>query len=132
VADSAAPRDLASWRRPTADGIHVEHPLFARIPVLGAHLPLNILGPGVLLLDGGAWTVKAIGHHYGPSERITMSPGDWDGSTMNLVTGQSGQPLSPHYMDQWPAWRDGTTFAWPFSDAAVDRAKVHELVLQPK
>jgi len=45
--------------------------------------------------------------------------------------GQSGDPLSPYYRDQWPAWYGGSTYALPFTPAAVDAAAVHTLRLVP-
>ncbi len=47
---------------------------------------------------------------------------DWsniDGSTENIVLGESGNPLSPYFRDQWNDWYNGTTFALPFTPAAV-------------
>ena len=43
---------------------------------------------------------------------------DWsniDGSTENIVLGESGNPLSPYFRDQWADYYDGTTFALPFT-----------------
>jgi penicillin amidase len=45
--------------------------------------------------------------------------------------GESGDPLSPYYRDQWTYWYNGTTFALPFTDAAVAAATAHTLRLQP-
>jgi penicillin amidase len=56
---------------------------------------------------------------------------DLDQSTLNTVTGQGGNFLSPYYMDQWNAWYEGYTFTLPFSAKAVQAAKNHQLVLQP-
>jgi penicillin amidase len=75
--------------------------------------------------------VKQIAGLLGPSERFTTDFGDLDHSTLNIVTGQSGQPLSEHWMDQWRAWYEGTTFPLPFSDAAVKSAAKHTLTLEP-
>jgi len=66
-----------------------------------------------------------------PSERMTVDFSNLDASTMNIVTGQSGQIFSPHYLDQWKAWQEGRSFVFPFSDGAVNQAKRHELTLQP-
>jgi penicillin G amidase len=47
---------------------------------------------------------------------------DWsniDGSTENIVLGESSNPLSPYFRDQWNDWYGGTTFALPFTPAAV-------------
>jgi len=35
-------------------------------------------------------------------------------------------------MDQWKAWYEGTTLTLPFSKSAVEKARVHELVLEPE
>src|SRR5438445_3332821 len=52
-------------------------------------------------------------------------------STLNIVTGESGNFLSSNYMDQWKAWYEGYTLPFPFSMQAVENARVHELRLQP-
>jgi penicillin amidase len=62
---------------------------------------------------------------------MTVDLSDLDQSTLNLVTGQAGNFLSPYYMDQWKAWYEGTTFTLPFSQEAVAQARAHQLVLEP-
>src|SRR5207245_11486348 len=57
-------------------------------------------GPGVQDQSGSGYTVKAATRTHGPSERFTANLADLDQSTLNVVTGQSGNFLSPHYMDQ--------------------------------
>jgi penicillin amidase len=74
--------------------------------------------------------VKAVSGTHGPSERMTVDLADLDYSTLNLVTGEAGNFLSPYYMDQWQAWYENSTFAWPFSASAVQKASVHQLVLK--
>jgi penicillin amidase len=81
--------------------------------------------------SGSGYTVKAVTRHHGPSERFTANLADLDQSTLNTVTGQGGNFLSPYYMDQWKAWYDGTTFPLPFSAKAVEATKAHRLVLEP-
>jgi len=122
---------IRSWTRAKEFPSHFEHPIFGGSAWLRAILPQSITGPGIVSLDGDQWTVKANGNYYGPSERITMDLANFDNSTMNIVTGQSGQPLSPHYLDHWPAWLNGTTFPWRFSDAAIRQSAVHRLTLEP-
>ncbi len=131
VTGDAGSFKIRSWTRAKEFPSHFEHPIFGRIPWLRAILPQSIAGPGIVSLDGDQWTVKANGRFYGPSERITMDLADFDHSTMNIVTGQSGQPLSPHYLDHWPAWLNGTTFPWAYSDQAIERAAAHRLTLTP-
>jgi penicillin amidase len=109
-----------------------QHNIELRHPVLGA-LPLvgRFFGTGAHPLSGDGTTVKQIAGLLGPSERFTTDFGDLDHSTLNIVTGQSGQPLSEHWMDQWKAWYEGTTFALPFNDAAVRSSARHTLTLAP-
>jgi penicillin amidase len=92
----------------------------------------KLTGPGTHPLSGSNYTVKAVGKEFGPSERITWNFADFDQSTLNLVTGESGIFLSKHYTDQWPAWYAGRTFKFGFSPASVEKRKKHELMLEPK
>jgi penicillin G amidase len=50
---------------------------------------------------------------------------------LNIVLGESSNPLSEWFMDQWPAWYHGTTYPMPFSHNAVDAATTHTLTLTP-
>jgi penicillin amidase len=121
-----APKDLASWHWGAFNAVDIEHPILSRIALLR-----RWSGPGVQEQSGSRYTVKAVSRHHGPSERFTANLADLDQSTLNIVTGQGGNFLSPYYMDQWKAWYEGTTFTLPFSAKAVDAAKSHRLVLQP-
>ncbi len=120
------PQDLASWRWGRFNAVEIQHPILGKIPVLK-----DWAGPGLQEQSGSGYTVKAVTRHHGPSERFTANLADLDQSTLNIVTGQGGNFLSPYYMDQWKAWYEGTTFALPFSAQAVEAAKAHRLVLEP-
>ena len=67
----------------------------------------------------------------GPSQRFIMDWSNVDGSTENIVLGESGNPLSPYFRDQWSDWYNGTTFALPFTPAAVAAQTSHTLRLLP-
>ncbi|HVO60441.1 MAG TPA: penicillin acylase family protein [Terriglobales bacterium] len=121
-----APADLNGWRWGKAYPLDIQHPVLGRVPLIN-----RWTGPGVVEQAGGAFTVKQSTPELGPSERMTVDFSDLDQSTLNLVTGQAGNFLSPYYMDQWKAWYDGTTFTVPFSSAAVERTRRHRLVLEP-
>jgi penicillin amidase len=73
-----------------------------------------------------------VGRNFGASERATWNFANLDESTLNLVTGESGVFLSPHYMDQWAAWYGGSTFVFPFSATAVEKHRAHEMTLVPR
>jgi penicillin amidase len=120
------PKDLASWRWGAFNAIEIQHPILGKIPLIK-----RWSGPGVQEQSGSGYTVKAVTRHHGPSERFTANLADLDQSTLNTVTGQGGNFLSPYYMDQWKAWYEGTTFTLPFSAKAVEATKAHRLILEP-
>jgi penicillin amidase len=121
-----APKDLVSWRWGSYNAVEIQHPVLGQIPILN-----RWTGPGEQEQSGSGFSVKAVSRAHGPSERFTANMADLDQSTLNLVTGQSGDFLSPNYMDQWKAWYEGTTFTLPFTAKAVESARAHRLVLEP-
>jgi penicillin G amidase len=121
-----APKDLTQWRWGKFAPIEIDNPVLSRLPLVG-----RWTGPGLHDQSGGSYTVKQVGKTFGPSERYTADLSNLDHSTLNTVTGQGGNFLSPYYMDQWNAWYEGTTFALPFSKGAVEAGKVHALVMEP-
>ena len=127
LSDSDGGRELKSWKWGEFHPVEIQHPILGRIPLLK-----HWAGPGVQEQSGSGFTVKAVTRDHGPSERMTVDLSNFDQSTLNLVTGQSGNFLSPFYMDQWNAWHQGYTFTFPFSHPAVERARAHQLVLEPQ
>jgi penicillin amidase len=121
-----APSNLASWQWGAFNAVEIQHPVLGKIPIVR-----HWSGPGLQEQSGSGYSVKAVTPHHGPSERFTANLADLDQSTLNVVTGQGGNFLSPYYLDQWKAWYEGTTFALPFSETAVKEATVHQLVLEP-
>jgi penicillin G amidase len=121
-----APKDLGAWRWGRVNAIAIEHPVLGKIPGLE-----RWTAPGIKEQSGSGYTVKAVTRHHGPSERFTANLADLDQSTLNTVTGQDGNFLSPYYMDQWKAWYEGSTFPLLFTQRAVEDGGVHRLVLQP-
>ena len=121
-----APDDLNAWKWGPYNPVEIQHPIFGNIPFIQSWS-----GPGTQPQSGSGYTVKAVSRNHGPSERMTVDLSNLDQSTLNLVTGEAGNLFSPYYMDQWKAWYDGTTFAWPFSKSAEEKARAHQLTLQP-
>jgi penicillin amidase len=106
--------------------VEIDHPVLGKISLVR-----RWSGPGLREQSGSKYTVKAVTRHEGPSERFTANLADLDQSTLNTVTGQGGNFLSPHYMDQWKAWYEGSTFTFPFTQQAVEATAAHRLVLEP-
>ena len=126
VNDPHAPQDLTTWRWGAFNAVEIQHPILGKIPLIN-----RWSAPGVREQSGSGYTVKAVSRHHGPSERFTANMADLDQSTLNIVTGQGGNFLSPYYMDQWKAWYEGTTFTLPFSAKAVEVTRNHRLTLSP-
>lgn len=121
-----APADLSEWRYGSWHVVDLEHPLAKFLPFVG-----GIAGTGPQPLSGDTVTVKQVGREFGPSQRFTMDWSNVDGSTENIALGESGNPFSPYFRDQWHDYLNGTTFAMPFSDAAVAAQTSHTLRLLP-
>jgi penicillin amidase len=124
--DGKAPGKVADWRYGNWHVIDLEHPLAGFLPLAG-----RIAGTGAQPQSGDTTTVKQVGRTFGPSQRFTMDWNNVDGSTENIVLGESGDPYSPYFRDQWNDWYGGTTFALPFSPAAVAGQTRHTLRLMP-
>jgi penicillin amidase len=124
--EGKAPADVNKW---TYGGWHVidlEHPLADSLPYIG-----RIAGTGPHPLSGDTITVKQVGRAFGPSQRFTMDWSNVDGSTEDIVLGESGNPYSPYFRDQWDDYYNGRTFALPFTPAAVAASTQHTLRLVP-
>ncbi len=121
-----APANLAAWTYGSWHTIDIEHPLERFLPFLG-----HVLGTGPQPIGGDTITVKQIGSDVAPSQRFTMDWSNVDASTENIVLGESGNPLSPYFKDQWSDWLNGATFALPFTPGAVAAEARHTLRLLP-
>jgi penicillin amidase len=85
-----------------ANTAEIRHPLSGGIPFFGKYL--NMPGDP---LPGDVYTPRASTPRTGPSQRMAVSPGRESEGILQIPTGQSGHPLSPHYGDQYRAWLNG-------------------------
>ncbi len=121
-----APADLSQWTYGSWHVVDIEHPLADILPLLG-----RIAGTGAQPLSGDVTTVKQVGRAFGPSQRFTMDWSNVDGSTENIALGESGNPYSPYFRDQWKDYYGGSTFTLPFTPSAVAAQTSHTLRLLP-
>jgi penicillin amidase len=121
-----APADVAQWSYGSWQVVDIEHPLAEFLPLVG-----HLAGSGAHPQSGDTTTVKQVGRDFGPSQRFTMDWSNIDGSTENIVLGESSNPFSPYFRDQWNDWYGGTTFALPFSPATAASQARHTLRLLP-
>lgn len=127
VSDPQTPTALGVWNWGKVHRVDIAHPFWSHVPIIK-----RAAGPGSQPLSGNEETVKQVGTHFGPSERLTVDFSNFDGSTLNIVNGESGNIFDEHYNDQWDAYYHGRTFTFPFSPSAVQQAGVHHLRLEPQ
>lgn len=107
----------------------------------GAQKPLDLLfNAGPVPSNGNGFTINNGGYRPNAldyaqrtvsSMRFIADLSNWDAAQWIQTTGQSGQPLSPHYSDLMMKWRDGLYETLPFSQAAVERGANRVLTLTP-
>lgn len=66
------------------------------------------------------------------SLRMVADVGNWDECRWIIPSGQSGNPISPHYEDQLPMWKAGTGVPIAWTPEAVAQATVATLRLTPE
>ena len=99
------------------------HPL-AAAPLIGGQFATPSIP-----IDGSGQTPN-VGSYV--SMRHIASPGNWDATRHVIPLGQSGDPKSPYFKDQFEAWRTGTPSIFPFSKIAVEKATTEVVVMLPK
>ncbi len=103
--------DLEDWRWGALHRAELAHPVLSRIPVIADIFSFaqetdggnETINRGVYAIDGG----KRFSHVAGASLRIVFDLADLDATRAITATGQSGNPLSPHYGSFAQRWRDG-------------------------
>jgi penicillin amidase len=80
--------------------------------------------------SGTNYSVRAATPNHGPAMRFVANTADWDQSILLIPAGQSGQPGSSHYSDQFEYWYEGRPIYAPFSDAAELKDRKHVLTLK--
>ena len=121
-----APADLARWKYGATHSVEIAHPVMSAYPFLDRLLGVQT-GTDLHPTGGDGTTVRAVRLHFGPSERFTADLSDTEVTAANLTSGQSGNPISPWYLDQFGSWLSGTTFALPLERPQV----AHTLTLEP-
>ncbi len=127
--------DMAKWRWGEAHRARLSHTPFGFIPVLK-----NLFGLSEIM-GGGNSTIQRAAYRYSNSEpyaavhgsgyRAVYDLADPNQSIYMASTGQSGNIYSPHYTDLTPRWAKGEYLQMTTDRAAIERAAVATLTLQP-
>lgn len=101
--------------------VPIRHPFSKSMPFLSPLLDME----DAKLSGCAGFCVRIVGKQHGASERLVVSPGHAGEGILHMPGGQSGHPLSAHYRDQQPAWREGVALPFLPGDGR------HSLVLLP-
>jgi penicillin amidase len=120
--ESSAPADLSTWTWGSTHTLDLQHPVF------GSSWLLRTLSgasdTGAQPMRGNGFTVRAFNGKHSASMRFTTDLGDIPHSQLTLPMGESGDPASEWFMDQWDAWYPGRAEPLKMSTS-------HTLVLTP-
>ncbi len=118
---------------------------WGRLHTVTFHHVLELLPGGKPLFDvgpvprpGDSFTVNAAYYRgddfaqlAGPSYREIIDVGNWDGSLVVNVPGESGQSGSSHYSELLPLWDQTQYFPMLYSRGAVEKQAKDRLTLAP-
>lgn len=103
--------DETNWRWGNSFFANFQHPL-AIVPLVGGQFAARFTNVN------GSGTTPNVGASV--SMRLIASPGNWDATRHIIPLGQSGNPNSPNWKDQFESWRNGTPAVFPFTKQAVE------------
>lgn len=116
--------------------LRLEHPLFGQHPWLSAAFnigPVPIGGDCNTISQAGCRPANPTGFtHNMCNLRTVFDLGDLSKSKFVLCGGQSGNPWSDHYADQFPLWQAGEAITIPWYQAAVIREAKDTLRILPE
>ncbi len=115
--------DQSGWKWGAYRVVSFQHPL-AAAPLIGGQFKMSFTD-----VNGSGQTPN-VGTNV--SMRFIATPGNWDNSRHVLPLGQSGDPQSKHWKDQYESWRDGKAPVFPFSEEAVKAAAKGTVMLKGK
>jgi penicillin G amidase len=114
--------DPADWAWGRVRPLVLEHPL-SQAPGMAAIFdigPFEGAGDNTTIAQGGLDFTDPLHNQVAlPALRAVIDVGRWDEVVMAVLGGQSGNPFSPHYVDQADAWHSGNGVSMAWSDAAI-------------
>lgn len=125
--------DIGDWRWGDAHRALFPHRVLTHVPVGKwiADLSIETDGGDHTLNRGQARRGGSFRHTHGAGFRAIYDLADPANSRYLLATGQSGNPLSPHYKDFLQRWRDGRYIAISGGREALREASNDVLTLEP-
>lgn len=115
--------DVRKWQWGEFNKLAIVNPVVRGVPWVSGYFQIGPVG-----VSGSSTTVKQTTGRMGPSMRMVVDFGDPQGGLLNLPVGQSGQPLSGHFKDQWEAYSNATSYPLHYPDGWTVKST---LTLQP-
>ena len=100
---------IARWNYGRYNLLSIDNPVMGKLPLIGSYF--NI---GPVPMSGSSTTIKQTTRRLGPSMRMIIDLANLDDSLANITTGESGNVMSRHYMDQWDAYYAAQSFPMQF------------------
>lgn len=124
------------WRKWSWGKIHT---LMFKHPLGQNALLMNALCLGPFHVGGCGTSLNCFGHPlrtpyhvtWGPAARMILDLNHWDNSVSVNSTGQSGQPLDPHYRDQVPLYINSLYHPNLADTSKIKRSGWDRLILSP-
>jgi penicillin amidase len=114
---------VSRWDYGHFNQLRIPNPVEGQLPLIGKYFDI-----GPVPMSGSPTTIKQSTSRLGASMRMIVDFSDLDHSLQNITIGESGQPLSKHYKDQWGAYWGATSFPMQFNH--VDARQV--LTIKPQ
>ncbi len=129
--------DMKAWRWGKEHYTLLRDKFFSRLPLLKSAGDLHIPASGdFYTLDRGGSSDMPPEHLFarthGGGFRGIYDLGDPDQSRFMIATGESGDPLSPHYSDLALPWNEIKSITLSGSQAELERSGLPKLVFTPK
>jgi penicillin amidase len=128
--------DIARWRWGDAHRAALVNRVLTHVPLAGRFADLDVATDGGndtvnrgLMAESGA---NPFAHAHGAGFRAVYDLADLARSRFVIATGQSGNPLSPHYGDMVERWRDGGHVTIATDKETARQRAVSTLVIKPK
>ncbi|WP_207458833.1 penicillin acylase family protein [Azospirillum sp. SYSU D00513] len=127
---------LVAWRWGNEHKAALQHRILGRLPVLDQLFDLSIeTDGGIFTVNRGTSPVRdpesPFAHVHGSGLRAVYDLADLSNSRFIIATGQSGNPLSPHWGDLVRMWRDGGTLRLAGDRGTLASAGASILTLSP-
>lgn len=114
--------DRSQWTWGHLTHVHFVHPL-AALPSIGQKFAIDPIPQ-----SGGNYTINRGGL---VSMRYIADLSNWNNTRLGIPLGESGDPRSPYWKDQFKDWQAVNPSKFAFSNNAVSRATRDLLILRP-